>query len=289
LGDGGGKLLYLKRGDVLIVALTEANARNGSVCPAEIERLQRKGVQVFIAPSLHAKVTLCGSKAVVGSANLSQTSFTQLDEAAMLTTDASVVKCVRAWFRQRTLEPVSPEWLRICSKAYRPPKGGIRGKGTRKTARNVAAGVWLLNLHVGNHPGDEAAVAQRGAAQARLQLPDPAKFKVSLVRWSGNTPFLTRIHKGDTVIQIMRTPDSRYVEEHARLIGARKTKSQRGTAVTYLYLECRQHPKRQPWADFERRCLSAGLRMKPGTRQLTNAAQAAKVLAIVSRRQDRRV
>jgi hypothetical protein len=31
LGDGGGKLLHLKRGDVLIVALTIGNARNGSV------------------------------------------------------------------------------------------------------------------------------------------------------------------------------------------------------------------------------------------------------------------
>jgi len=109
LGNAGGKLLYLKRGDVLIVALTLANSRNGSVCPSEIGRLQAKGVRVFLAPYLHAKVMLCGRKAVVGSANLSQTSFAHLDEAAMLTTDTAVVKHIRAWFRQRTLEPVSPE------------------------------------------------------------------------------------------------------------------------------------------------------------------------------------
>jgi hypothetical protein len=105
----------------------------------------------------------------------------------------------------------------------------------------------------------------------------------------GTPPFLARIRKGDTVIQIMRTPDSRYIEEHARLIGTRKIKSQRGTAVTYLYLECRQRPKRTPWDDFEHSCLSAGLKIQPATRQLTNQAQVAKVLAIVSRRQDRKI
>ena len=50
LGDGAGKLLHLKRGDVLVVALTITNSRNGSVCPEEIKRLQAKGVKVFSSP-----------------------------------------------------------------------------------------------------------------------------------------------------------------------------------------------------------------------------------------------
>ena len=170
LGNAGGRLLYLKRGDVLVVALTEANSRNGSVCPAEIERLQAKGVRVFLAPYLHAKVMLCGRKAVVGSANLSQTSFTHLDEAAMLTTDVTVIKQIRAWFQQRTLEPVSPEWLRVCANAYRPPKGGIRRKGVKRNIRHIGAGVWLLSLRLTHHPEDEAAVAERGEARAKQEL-----------------------------------------------------------------------------------------------------------------------
>ena len=129
LGNGGGRLLSLKRGDVLVVALTEANSRNGSVCPAEIGRLRRKGVKVFLSPNLHAKVVLCGRKAIVGSANLSQTSFAHLDEAAILTTDAIAIKHIGAWFRIRMLEPVSPEWLRICGEVYRP-------QGAESDARN---------------------------------------------------------------------------------------------------------------------------------------------------------
>jgi hypothetical protein len=283
LGNAGGKLLYLKRGDVLVVALTLANSRNGSVCPAEIERLQAKGVRVFLAPYLHAKVLLCGRKAVVGSANLSQTSFAHLDEAAMLTTDANVVKHIRAWFQQRMLEPVSPEWLKVCGKAYRPPRGGIRRKGTKRTMHPVGAGVWFLSLRPVIHPEDEAAIAERGEAEARRELSDAAKFKVNRLRWTGSPSFLTRIRKGDTVIQIMQTADSHYVEELARFIGMRKTKSQRGAAVTYLYLECRRRPKRMRWIDFKRRCLSVGLRVRLATRQVSNPAQAAKVLVFVSR------
>jgi hypothetical protein len=168
LGKDGGKLLHLKRGDVLVVALTIGNSRNGSVYPAEIERLQANGVKVFLSPVLHAKVLLCGHKAVVGSANLSQTSFSHLDEAAILTNDTKVVKHVRAWFQQRMLEAVSPKWLGICAKAYRPPKGGFGPRGKR-TAHAAGKAVWLLGVDFTDYPDNEAAIAERGLIQAKRQ------------------------------------------------------------------------------------------------------------------------
>ena len=51
----GATLLSLGRDDVLICALTEQNARNGSVCPAEIKILQKRGVRVYLRDDLHAK------------------------------------------------------------------------------------------------------------------------------------------------------------------------------------------------------------------------------------------
>jgi len=287
LGDGGGKLLHLKRGDVLIVALTIANSRNGSVCPKEIERLQAKGVKVCLSPVLHAKVLLCGRKAVVGSANLSQTSFNRLDEAAMLTTDAKVVKHIRAWFQQRTLEEVSPEWLAVCAKAYRPPKGGFGLRG--KAAHPAGSTLWLIGLNFSEpYPQDEIAIERQGAAQAKGELSDPSRFTVQPIRWTGRDSFLNQIRKGDRVVQIMRAVDSRshYAEELARLIGMRKTKSRRGVEVTYLYLEAPKRPKRTPWGKFKRSCSEYGLRLKAdtATRQITNPAQVAKIMALVSRR-----
>jgi hypothetical protein len=287
LGSGGGKLLYLKRGDVLIVALTEGNARNGSVCPTEIKRLQARGVQVFLSSVLHAKVVLCGRKAVVGSANLSQTSLTHLDEAAILTTDASVVAHIHAWFQQRMLEPITPEWLAVCAKAYRPPKGGIGPRGKR-TTHHVGNAVWLVGVSFVDYPEEEAEIEQRGAAQAKRELSDLASFKVEPIRWSGRGSFSDHVRKGDTIVQVIQSADSRshYVEELARLIGIRKTKSRHRTEVTYLYLESRKRPKRTPWNKFKRDCFAFGLKLKAniGSRRITSPAQAAKILALVSRK-----
>jgi hypothetical protein len=287
LGNGGGKLLYLKRGDVLVVALTIANSRNGSVCPAEIKRLQAKGVKVFLSPVLHAKVLLCGRTVVVGSANLSQTSFRVLDEAAIVTTNAKVVKHVRAWFQQRMSEEIGPKWLAACAKEWNPPSGGFGLRG-RKTPRPAGSTLWLMGLNFSeDYPEDEAAVEQRGAAQAKRELSDPSTFKEQSIRWLGRDKFLDQIKKGDRVVQVMLSADSRshYAEELARFVGMRKTKSRRGVEVTYLYLEVRKRPKRTPWVKFKRACAEYGLRLKPDTptRQITNPAQVAKIMALVSR------
>lgn len=283
LGNGGGKLLHLRRGDVLVVALTIGNSRNGSVCPDEIERLQSKGVQVFLAPSLHAKVLLCGGKAVVGSANLSDTSFTHLDEAALLTTDPKIIRHIRAWFQQRMLEAVSPEWLDVCAKAYRPPKGGFGPRGKRR-AHAVGKSVWLLGLTMKtDYPEDEAAIEERGLVQARKQLADAKQFKVEPIRWTGKRALF---QVGDTIIQVIQDRPQ-YAEELARLIGIRRTTSRRGQAVAYLYLESRKRPKHIPWSEFKRRCLASGLKLgrTVGIRQIVNAAQAAKIMHLVSRQQ----
>jgi hypothetical protein len=286
LGKDGGKLLHLKRGDVLVVALTIGNARNGSVYPAEIKRLQAKGVRVFIASVLHAKVVLCGRNVIVGSANLSQTSFTHLDEAAMLTTDTKVVKHVRGWFQQRTLEEVSPEWLAVCAKAYRPPKGGFGPRGKRARA---ARGLWLMGLSFSeDYPQDEVAIEQRGVAQAKRELSNKSAFEVQSIRWDGRDSFLAKIKKGDIVVQIMEAVDSRshYAEELARFIGMRRTKSRRGTKIAYVYLEAPKRPKRTPWVKFKKRCSEYGLSLRSATttRQITNPAQVAKIMALVSRK-----
>jgi hypothetical protein len=287
LGEGGGKLLSLKRGDVLVVALTIANSRNGSVCPKEIRRLQSNGVRVYLSPVLHAKVLLCGRKAVVGSANLSRTSFNDLDEAAMLTTDPKVAKQIRAWFQQRTLEEVSPKWLAVCEKEYRAPKGGFGSRGT--TPRPAGSTLWLIALEFSeDYPEDEAAVEQKGAAEAKRELSDPSTFKVQSIRWTARSAFLDKIRKGDRVVQIMLSADSRshYAEELARFVGMRKTKSSRGVEVTYVYLEVRKRPKRTPWVKFKKACAEYGLKLTSpnGTRQIANPAQVAKIMALVTRR-----
>jgi PLD-like domain len=281
LGNGAGRLLHLKHDDILVIALTEANSRNGGVCPDEICRLREKGVQVFIHSRLHAKVILCGNTAIVGSANLSQSSFSQLDEAAILTTDAKVVAHVRAWFEQRFVEPVTPEWLSFCGSVYRPPKGGL-GRKNESAERPNPESLWLVGLRSIYYPDDVAGAMHSGAEEARKKLSDPSAFKIVTIRFRGTV----RLREGDKIIQIMKAEDSHYVEELAKLIEVRKTRSRRGGPVAYLYLECRNRPKRMAWTKFMQGCASDGLKLgdRVGVRRITNLAQASKLMALVSRR-----
>ena len=282
VGAIGGKLLRLKRDDVLVVALTLPNSRNGSVCPAEIRRLQKKGVKVYTTQDLHAKVLLCGRRAIVSSANLSQTSFDHLDEAGLLTTDATTVKKVSKWFDQRMINEVGPEWLNICEKAYKPPKGGMAQTGKR-TRQHTRTGLWLLGIKFTEFPKDEEAVAEEGQIEAKRELADARKFEVFPVRWTGKTRFLSQIRKGDIIIPITKEHTARHVEEAALLLGTKKTKSRRGTPVTYLYLERRRRPNSVPWKAFKPHCASLGLKLgrEVVSRELTNPVQAQQVLAIV--------
>jgi hypothetical protein len=267
LGEDGGKLLSLNRGDVLLVDLNQQNSANGSVCPAEIERLQREGVEVFLAPELHAKVVLSGRKAVVSSANLSRHSFEDLDEAGLLTTDAKVIKEIGNWFQERMGEPVTPEFLRRCAEAYKPPKDGTGPTGRGRIARAPGRRFWLLNIELlEQFPEDEAEVVEIGRTEAESQLSDAKKFKVFPIRWTGKERFLGEIRELDTVIPIFTKANSPYVEEVARLVGIRKTQSRRGVPVTYLYLERSRRPKRISWNRFKRHCESKGLRLGRGVR-----------------------
>jgi hypothetical protein len=178
------------------------------------------------------------------------------------------------------VESVTPEWLGICASAYRPPRGGFGRNGT-KAARPDEESLWLLSLKPLDYPEDETAVVESGESQAQRKLSDPKQFKVDTIRLTGSPA----VREGDKVIQIMRTSDSHYVEELAKLIEVRRTKSRRGGAVAYLFLECRIRPKRLAWDKFKRGADEYGVNLPTNivTRRIASPAQAAKLMALVSR------
>ena len=262
VGSDTSKLLHLRRGDVLVVALTEANARNGSVCPAEIGRFQRRGVNVFLAADLHAKVMLCGGKAVVGSANLSQSSFKYRDEAAIVTTDATVVRNVRDWFDQRMLEPVTPEWLGTCAEVYRPPRADMTRLGVvkRRKRHNMGRSVWRS----GCVPQSSPKPNLRCRSEGRLKHPNGSRTRKDtrslLLRFVGCKRLVENIRRGDSWIPVWTDGASHYVEEHGRVISWERVRKA-GKLVTYFFVESPRRPKKVGWGMFKQECRSAGIKL----------------------------
>lgn len=91
--------LNLRSGDVLIVDASEATIRSGGTDARLLQDLHRRGVALYHCADLHAKVMLLDDIAVVGSANMSQSSGS-LVEAAIITDQSSIVSGVASFIEQ---------------------------------------------------------------------------------------------------------------------------------------------------------------------------------------------
>ncbi|MGH9525888.1 MAG: phospholipase D family protein [Terriglobales bacterium] len=245
VGKGAARMLRVQEGDVLVCALTLANCRNGSVCPEELLKLKRRGVRIHALDDLHAKVYLLGDRVIVGSANAS---LSGLDEAALLSTDAKVLRRARAWFKDRTHSPVGDEWLGKCSSVYRPPRFGRRG-----SARNPElARVWVIGTEdTPEFPSDERRLCREAKRKAKPRR----GFEASTLRWPGDDRFQKLVSPGDRVVA-----DWNGVHPPARVLAVKRGHSGRGGSVAYVVLEMAVRPRILTWAKFRQACKRGGIR-----------------------------
>src|SRR5450755_2937389 len=156
-GQGGAKLLPLRRGDRLIVDMSPAIVQAGGTDPREIEKLIRRGVHVYTRRHLHAKTIVADRYVISGSANVSKRSQQLLDEAASFTNDQSAVRRAREFIERLSTEPVRPDYLEKCKQLYRPPRpNGGRAEGNKTQHRVKHAKLWMVNLRQSSIPETEA-------------------------------------------------------------------------------------------------------------------------------------
>lgn len=133
-GQGGAKLLPLRRGDRLIVDMSPAIVQAGGTDPREIEKLIRRGVHVYTRRHLHAKTIVADRYVISGSANVSKRSQQLLDEAAIFTNDQSAVRRAREF-----IERLSTELNAGASIGLRRSSCVLAWRGFGNTDREIAA------------------------------------------------------------------------------------------------------------------------------------------------------
>jgi hypothetical protein len=278
LGDRSSDRLGLGNGDVLVVALSEANARNGSVSPKALLRLMRRGVSVFVEESLHAKVYVLGDAVVIGSANISDNSITVLREAAILTHDPRLVGDARDWVRSLCNAPATPEWLEHCAKLYRPPQ---RATG-RRAAGSVPGRVWLVGVVPMDFPAEEEEARAEGEAQAAARL--RPEYETVELRFREGSRFVREVKPGDIVIHVCEEGTVARVHPHARVLATRAARRRDGGAALYVYIESPAAPRTISWGRFSKAMSTVGLRLgrRVGARELRGAAmiELAKILTV---------
>ena len=282
IGKDGVASLHFRKGDILICALTEANARNGVVCPEEIEKLQAKGVKVYIRENLHAKIYLLGRTAIVCSANLSDNSANYLDEAGALITDRKVTPSINEWFRERLGQPVTPEWLAQCKRAYRAPAPDRVPKNGRKNTSSQNS-IWLVGIEDSDFPDDEAAARKSGYQAAQKRLRKERCYEIQEIRWiSDSRRFPSAAKNGDLIIQI--DGEKGLVHPHGKLLYKKEIPSKNKRGITYLYIEMPIRYRAMTWKKFQEKGAAFGLNLSGNVlaKEITNETKGNLIAALVS-------
>lgn len=237
LGQGAAQMLPLPKGSRLVVDASEGTVKRGLTCPAELLKLQKKGVEIFSVMNLHAKVYVAGKNAFIGSANASQHSAGTLIETLLHTTELQAVKQARQFVEDLCLQSLGPEQLKALVKIYRPPHlpGGKRGKRPvpQKSVKPELAEVYLAQLDQnGPWPDEEEELRDSGWTTAkRVRKHRANTHEVEEFRWAGNCGF----RPGQQVIQILEEQNGEtWVYPPGHVLHVRKHPKKN---VSYVYVE----------------------------------------------------
>jgi hypothetical protein len=208
-GQGGAKLLSLRKGHRLVVDMSPATVRGGSTDPREVEKLIRRGVQAFTRRNLHAKIIIADNSVISGSANVSRHSQQVLDEAGILTTEPSAVRRAREFIDRICTEPIRPEYLEECKRIYKPPRfSGQRASGKARQQRAKHAKLWLVNLAESFVPESEIERYEEGEAKAKKLVKDEGRSTTDSFHWPSRPKMANELELGDWVIEMITYKDN---------------------------------------------------------------------------------
>jgi hypothetical protein len=242
-GQGASKLMPLPGGSRLVVDASEGAVKSGQTHPADLIRLQKRGVVIYNYPSLHAKVYAFDGFAFIGSANASGRSAGTLTEAVVKTSDQAVVRSARAFVRDLCRDELSPGRLDRLQKMYRPPRIPGASKDTRKASSRTAANrlprLFLAQLKLKDLPEGSEAASEKGMKIAKARRKHGRSYVLADYFRIGKNI----VRDGDKVIQVVEQADGRrLIDPPADVLHTRPWKG-KGRPVTFIYLE---HPDVRP-------------------------------------------
>jgi len=191
--------------DMLFVDASNQAIASGETSAKVIGRAIRAGAQVYSCPGLHAKVMLFDDTAVVGSANLSQSSADDLIEGAMITDNPQMVASVAKFFE--SLKGVSDKVDAAFIKRIKQIEVVRRGNSSKKRrsvhTRRSSSKVWILGT---SDLDDDAYPAERKRVDKGEKLAEQEKKKssstVTWARLTGKSRFRREAKPGDVIINI---------------------------------------------------------------------------------------
>ncbi|GEP45870.1 phospholipase D family protein [Brevifollis gellanilyticus] len=191
------------KGDLLIVDASEDTIKSGGTAAPVLRQAFRRGAVVCSHPNLHAKVLVLDRAAIIGSANLSDTSANDLEECAVLTQEPALLWKTRAFLQQlRELSTVltGKELNALCALPVVPRKPK---RATVKRTKAQAGRHWIIGITEikdGGMSKDDEATVQRGEDRALEELKLHRRH-LDWVRVRGNSGMRQHAQAGDRMIR----------------------------------------------------------------------------------------
>ena len=238
-GQGASKLLPLHANSRLVVDASEGAVKSGQTCPTDLKRLQKRGVVIYSAPKLHAKVYVFDRFAFVGSANVSGRSAGTLIEAMLQITDRQVVSAARRFVHSLCLHELSPGAIDRLQRIYRPPRvpggGARRNRPIKRNLHPTLPQLFLAQLSYLEPPVGSESVEEEGTRIAKSRRRHGRTYEFDHFCWTGHSPFRT----GSKVLLVTEEGRGRYLITPPADIISTRTWRRKNRRATFVYVE---HP-----------------------------------------------
>lgn len=267
-GNGAASRLKLKRGDTLILAISLKNVKAGQVNPFEVEKLIKKGVDVYNIENLHSKIFLFDKSVIVGSANVSENSEVRLIESGVLTNDPKVIAASGRFIADHCIEKVEQDYLEVCKKNYSPTKyfgSSKKIKSNDKVIKKLSR-LWVLSTRYKNINSD---ISERAQIKFEDKITNKRVFSTEKITYPPKDKLINEVKEGDIIIEIFNQNERAVVYTPKRALGVTWNKPK---THKVLIVEERINPKTKGWKVIESELRKQGIRMitKNTTREIKN-------------------
>jgi hypothetical protein len=203
------------QGDILVTDASDHAIATGQTSAQILARAHKRGAELYSLSDLHSKVILLDGTAVIGSANLSESSANALVEAAWVTNSPAAVGMVTSMVAQLAVEAdvIDDAFLdriqriKVIAPGWRKGKA-VRAKNNVKIPQHQT---WIIAVELARASAKEQKAIEAGEAIAERAISRDSS-DVSWIRFRARAPFRSDAKPGDTVIQIWSRPGAKMPE-----------------------------------------------------------------------------
>ncbi len=202
-----------KRGDILVCDASDAAIKSGETSARVLAKWHKIGVRIYSRPGLHAKILVMGNKALIGSANLSESSALHLREAALLTNRSEVVSQAKAFIYLVMNEAIEVDSRFIVRAEHiKVSKRKPVSVPARKRHKTLGTKCWIVRVTEMAPSSYEKEIVHIEDAEEQLQDQyDDDLFWLSWIRFTGKSRFRNEARPGDTVIVLSATQSEKRI------------------------------------------------------------------------------